>query len=209
MSKNKLPRFMFVPYLPSNPEAKMVFSPRHLIYWHVKEFDTQQEQAQWLLDNQDFLIKNGALAINLHKKYPYALVCVGVENAIDVDRLVEIGNSASDWYAEHWFKAKNLEKTAKNTPISKYENFYICENHINHKGQEAIIKLSEPQVFIFYKLKDAFFSSFEKFYESIASVQWLNRKPSEEEQETILIDCWNYLRLEEIELEKFNNKNHD
>ena len=33
-------------------------------------------QIEFLSDKID-LLQNGALAINLHKKYPYALVCVG------------------------------------------------------------------------------------------------------------------------------------
>lgn len=48
------------------------------------------------------------------------------------------------------------------------------ENHQHHDGEETIIKMSFPRVFIRYVLADAYFATYEEFYNSIAEVQWFD-----------------------------------
>ena len=86
----------------------------------------------------------------------------------------------------------------------KFKNFFWVENKLFFPEEEFVIKLSYPRVFVRYNVGDSYFASFEDFYDSIAEVQYLDgekEKPSKEEQASILIDIWNYIALEERQLE--------
>lgn len=87
--------------------------------------------------------------------------------------------------------------------FEEHKHYWWGENHQHHDGEETIIKMSFPRVFIRYKLNDAYFASFEEFYKNIAEVQWFDgTPPSEKEQTKILIEAWNFLAIEERLLEE-------
>jgi len=200
---SKLPEFLLVPYLPARPGVKLIIHTKTTAHWQVAEFESLNDRAKWV-GNTDFA-KLGAYTLNLHKSYPYALLCTGAldtKTEILEDKLVAIGNRASDWYATQWI---NERKSSRELPEDGgFKAFYICENRIEWEGQEAIIKLSYPRVFIRYKVSEAYFSSYQQFYQSIAVVEWLDgEKPTDEDEvQKIFTDCWNYLALEERKLEE-------
>lgn len=84
-----------------------------------------------------------------------------------------------------------------------HKHYWWGENHQHYDGQETIIKMSYPRVFIRYELGEAYFASFEEFYESIAEVQWFDGDEiSDKKKQEILIEAWNFLAIEERLLEE-------
>lgn len=84
----------------------------------------------------------------------------------------------------------------------RYHGFYIIENIILHPGQLGIVKLTHPRVFLRFNFAKAFFADFDEWKLNHTVVQWLdpNDKPTHpEEIESVLIDCWNFFSLTEIE----------
>ena len=86
--------------------------------------------------------------------------------------------------------------------IEEHKYWWWGENRQWYPGEETLIRLQFPRCFIRYKLGDAYFASFDDFYNRIAEVQWLDgKRPSKKEQEEILIEAWNFLAIEEYILE--------
>lgn len=88
---------------------------------------------------------------------------------------------------------------------SQYAAFFWAENRITHPDYEYIIHLDEPRCMIKYKLADAMFATYEEFYGSVAEVQWLDgpgAAPTGQELEEFMARAWNYLVLEEDQLEQ-------
>ena len=84
----------------------------------------------------------------------------------------------------------------------KFRNYFWGENKLFFPDEEFVIKLSYPRIFIRYKVADGYFANFDEFFESIAEVQYIDgERPSEEEQNRLLVDVWNYIGLEERRLE--------
>lgn len=87
--------------------------------------------------------------------------------------------------------------------IEAHKHYWWGENHQHHHGEETIIKMSFPRVFIRYKLNEAYFASFEEFYNNIAEVQWFDGdEVSEKQKQEIFIEAWNFLAIEERLLEE-------
>lgn len=86
--------------------------------------------------------------------------------------------------------------------IESHKHWWWGENHQWHHGEETLIHMAEPRVFIRYELSEAYFADFDEFYGSIAEVQWLDGKPDKDTQERVLIDAWNFLSIEERLLEQ-------
>lgn len=87
--------------------------------------------------------------------------------------------------------------------IEAHKHWWLGENKQHFPEQESLVRLADPRVFIRYNVADAYFSTFEQFYLSIAEVQWIDGKPSKrDEQEKILIEAWNFLAIEERLLEE-------
>ncbi|MGW8317107.1 MAG: hypothetical protein ACWGNV_16035 [Bacteroidales bacterium] len=79
----------------------------------------------------------------------------------------------------------------------RFKNFYIGRNSLFFPGYEFVIKLSFPRVFVKYRLAEGYYSDFDKFFDTVAEVQYLEgTRPSENEQQRILNDIWNYLTME-------------
>ncbi len=84
----------------------------------------------------------------------------------------------------------------------KFRNYFWGENNLFFPDEEFVIKLSYPRIFVRYKVGDGYFANFDEFFENIAEVQYIDgERPSEEEQNRLLIDIWNYIGLEERRLE--------
>lgn len=78
-----------------------------------------------------------------------------------------------------------------------FKNYYIGRNSLFFPEHEFVIKLSFPRVFVRYKLQEGYYSDFDKFFENIADVQYLEgTKPTEMEQNQIKTDIWNYITME-------------
>jgi hypothetical protein len=78
-----------------------------------------------------------------------------------------------------------------------FKNFYIGRNSLFFPDHEFVIKLSFPRVFVKYKLMEGYYSDFDKFFENIADVQYLEgKRKSEMEHNQILTDIWNYITME-------------
>lgn len=88
-----------------------------------------------------------------------------------------------------------------------YENFYISENILAYPGQLAITKLSYPRLFIRFNYGESFFACYEDWKSEMVDVQWMDAdKITKNEQEAILIDCWNFLALTEREEDRLANE---
>lgn len=84
----------------------------------------------------------------------------------------------------------------------KFKNFFWGENKLFFPEEEFVIKLSYPRVFVRYSLADGYFATFEEFFQNIAEIQYLDgERPGKKQHEEILIDIWNYIALEERQLE--------
>lgn len=91
-----------------------------------------------------------------------------------------------------------------------YENFYISENILAYPGQLAIIKLSEPRLFIRFNYVDSIFASFDEWLGEMVDIQWMDGdKLSEFDKEAILTDCWNFLALTEQEEDRLADEIDD
>lgn len=83
------------------------------------------------------------------------------------------------------------------------KNFYIAENILDWPGQLAVVKLSDPQLFVKFDYNESYFASFEDFRDSIVTMEWLSgERPAEKDIDRILTDCWNFLALTEEEEER-------
>ena len=79
----------------------------------------------------------------------------------------------------------------------KFKNYYIGINNLFFPEFEFVIKLSFPRVFVRYKRASGYYTDFEKFFENVAEVQYLEgEKPTKSEEQQILNDIWNYLTME-------------
>lgn len=84
----------------------------------------------------------------------------------------------------------------------KFRNYFWGENKLFFPDEEFVIKLDYPRVFVRFDVGDAYFASFDEFIESIAEIQYLDgERPSENENQKIMVDIWNYIALEERMLE--------
>jgi hypothetical protein len=79
----------------------------------------------------------------------------------------------------------------------KFKNYYLGTNKLFFPEYEFVIKLSFPRVFVRYKFAKGYYSDFEKFFENVAEVQYLEgEKPSKLEEQHIMNDIWNFLSME-------------
>jgi transcriptional regulator with XRE-family HTH domain len=91
----------------------------------------------------------------------------------------------------------------------RYHGFYTTENLLLYPKQLAITKLTYPRLFLRFNYAESYFSSYEDWKNNIVTIQWLDPddKPnSDDEIESHLIDCWNFLALHEEEEERLFNE---
>ena len=84
---------------------------------------------------------------------------------------------------------------------SRAQHWWFCENIVNHAGQIGLLRMDFPRVFILIRdYEEAYFADFDDFKNGIAEVNFFD--PSDRDTadvESILIDAWNFLSLEEEE----------
>lgn len=84
----------------------------------------------------------------------------------------------------------------------RFRNYFIGENNLFFPDEEFILKMDFPRVFVRYKLNEGYFADFDDFFANIAEVQYIDgERPSQKEQDKILVDIWNFLALDEARLE--------
>lgn len=194
-----VPQFLYVPRINTLGATKLIIETRRQIYWQVVDFFDDRERQDWLENNQHVL--QSALAINAHREYPFLLLCIDVREEIDSDRLVKLGNLASDWYAQFYLRNKKLTKPmfddGDNRAKEYFKHWVWGDNLISQSGAVYLINL-EYGVSIKFDYGDAFFASFEDFENSISDVQFLNgERPDEATVEQLVVDAWNFMGLQE------------
>lgn len=84
---------------------------------------------------------------------------------------------------------------------SRSQHWWFCENLVNHAGQIGLLRMDFPRVFILIRdYEEAYFADFDDFKNGVAEVNFFD--PSDRDTadvESILIDAWNFLSLEEEE----------
>lgn len=88
--------------------------------------------------------------------------------------------------------------------IEAHKHFILGENRQWFPNEEFIIHLAEPRCFIRFDVSTSMLASYEEFFESFTSVQWIDGKPSEAEIEETLNNAWNFFSMEEEILEEFD-----
>ncbi|MCU4156822.1 hypothetical protein J1N10_12610 [Carboxylicivirga sp. A043] len=69
-------------------------------------------------------------------------------------------------------------------------------NNLFFPEYEFVIKLSFPSVFVRFKRTEGYYTNFNKFFNSVAEVQYLDGiKPSKIEEQQILNEIWDFLTL--------------
>lgn len=96
--------------------------------------------------------------------------------------------------------------TQKKANKNDFHGYYISENILLYPDQLAIIKLTYPRLFLSFNYSDSLFLSYEDWKANHTTLQWLDgEKPSDDEIEYILTECWNFLALDE----KMNDENEN
>ena len=85
--------------------------------------------------------------------------------------------------------------------VEAHKHFFLGENKQHFPDEEFIVHMAEPRCFIRFSVELAMFADFDAFYNSIAEVQWIDGKPSEEVARETLVNAWNFLAIEERILE--------
>ena len=79
----------------------------------------------------------------------------------------------------------------------KFKNYYLGSNKLFFREYEFVIKLSFPRVFVRFKRAQGYYTDFNKFFENVAEVQYLEgNKPGKKEEEQILNEVWDFLTME-------------
>lgn len=80
-------------------------------------------------------------------------------------------------------------------------NWWYCDNivHPKHDGHVGLLHLGSPSVFVLIRdYADMYFRTYEEFSEHIAEVNFLYPEEREETDiDTLLIDAWNFMALQE------------
>lgn len=93
--------------------------------------------------------------------------------------------------------------------MEKYHHWLWGENNLRSDRPNYLINLEEG-LSIRFDYGDSMFASYEDFYESIADVQFLSgHRPDDERIEELKREAWNYLCLEEDELDNFMEEDWD
>lgn len=203
----KIPQFLYVPRINTLAHEKLIIETRLGAYYQVLEFANLPKREEWLIDQMDNIPAN---TIHLHKKYPYLLLCLGVKSEVTTERLIKVGNIASDWYAQFWIKNQQhttIDYTKFN--VSHYAKHWLyADNILIDPTKVTLINLAIG-VSIAFDYADAYFATFEDFEQNIADIQFFTgNRPSAEQVHEILIAAWNFLALTEQEEERQANNRY-
>ncbi|WP_439185443.1 hypothetical protein [Carboxylicivirga taeanensis] len=77
-----------------------------------------------------------------------------------------------------------------------FKNYYLATNNLFFPEYEFVIKLSFPSAFIRFKRTEGYYTDFDKFFSSVADVQYLDgKKPTEVDERQILSEVWDFLTM--------------
>lgn len=82
-----------------------------------------------------------------------------------------------------------------------HKHFFLGENKQWFPHEEFIVHMADPRCFIRFSSELGMFAEFENFFDSIAEVQWIDGRPSDEDVHRTLVNAWNFLAIEEELLE--------
>lgn len=199
----KIPQFLYVPKINTKGSEKLVIETRINAYWQVLEFETETERAKWYDENEKKL-PEVANTVTFHKKYPFVLLNLGVKSKTTTERVVKLGEMASDWYAQFWLRNKKLSKPIfgpEDNNLEKAKKYFKHwvwgDNDLTGNEHSYLINL-EHGVSLKFPYGETFFADFEDFETSLADVQFLSgNRPGPEEVEELIIDAWNFLGISE------------
>lgn len=200
----KIPQFLYVPKVNTLGNTKLIIETKHNIYWNVLEFGSVAEGLDYINDNYGSFGKNGIIATNAHKKYPIVLLCLGYrsDKELSIEKIIRIGNIASDWYAQFFLRNKELSnpKFSPEASLSEkakeyFKHWVWGDNVLSNPDLLYLINL-EYGVMVKFNNADAMWAGYEEFANDIADVQFLSgHRPSDEEVERLTIDAYNFLRI--------------
>lgn len=81
----------------------------------------------------------------------------------------------------------------KDDDPARYHGYYLADNELLYPGQIAVIKLSDPRVFV--RIMDTTFMNYEDFKNNVTDIQFLDPPGDPETKEYILIDVYNFITL--------------
>jgi hypothetical protein len=198
-----IPQFLYVPKIKPENYDRLIIETRNNLKFQIFEFETHGAASQYLLSKEPELKEFGS-AVAIHRKYPFFVLCVDRGNIDKLERVVKLTELASDYYADFYLFNKKISKPVfdkNDTNFQKLEkHFYhwvFGENRIRTDQPTYLINL-EFGLSIKFNYADAMFSDYEDFYNRIADIQFLTAvHPSGQELESILIDAYNYLAIED------------
>lgn len=86
-----------------------------------------------------------------------------------------------------------------------HKHFYLAENRQHFPEELFIIHMADPRCFIRFNDANAFFADYDEFYGNVASVEWIDGKPKDENLiERTMIDAYNFMVIEDRILEEDN-----
>jgi len=106
---------------------------------------------------------------------------------------------------------EDLIHNRKKAESGDFHGFYISENLLLHPEQLAITKLTYPRLFVRFNYGESLFINYDDWKHNITTQEWIDgEKPSDDDVEYWLTECWNFLALHERkEDELFNDENLD
>ncbi len=199
----KIPQFLYVPRTNTLGTTKLILETRKNVYWQIIEFVDRNSLFAWLRENQ-LDLSSKANTVTVHNKYPYLLLNIGIKTEVTAERLVKLGEMASDWYAQFYLKNKELsklkfkEKDNFSDKVKEYfKHWRWGDNLISHNGAMTLINLAYG-LSVHFNYGDAFFASFEDFENNISDIQFINgERPNEAKVHELLIDAWNFMSIQE------------
>lgn len=186
-------------------QIKLIIETRQHIYWQVLEFSSLESRSEWY-DENEAALPEVAYSINIHKKYPFLLLCIGTKSDVKLERVEKLGNRASDWYAEFHLRNKKLSKVASTDPedIREYYKHWIWGDNPLSPDIVTLINLEEAVAFQF-DYAQAYFSDFEDFESKLVNVQFLSgHRPDQDRIDHLIIDAWNFMAITEQMDEELN-----
>jgi len=86
--------------------------------------------------------------------------------------------------------------------IESHKHFVLGENRQWFPDEEFIVHLADPRCYIRFDTSVSMLGSYDEFLKAIASVQWIDGKPSENEVQKTLTNAWQFFSIEE-ELDEY------
>jgi hypothetical protein len=95
-------------------------------------------------------------------------------------------------------------KQIRQRAIEDSQNWWYCDNLLNHPGQCGLLRMSFPRVFILIRDEEtAYWADYENWKNNVVEVNFFTpSERSEADLDSILTEAWNFLALYEEEEER-------